>query len=235
MVAFTRLISLLGPEFSIAKWILVLSVLCGAWTTINTQLQMVCTFIGTHCNYSTCIMRSLKRSSWCYWLTVDCDGRTTCSWSRLQVVRPLQPTSTARLAVEVSWWRRCLEDCWECCYSLRLARWGVLFSEARWSQRVSWSDRAGWSPMKPESELMRLGWLKPNEAREWVDPAGSHLSLYRPAPIAGYIATYRTCRANTRTALLEVNMLTGPRHLADWTVFHVCPCWCLEENFLTFV
>jgi hypothetical protein len=29
--------------------------------------------------------------------------------------------------------------------------------------------------MKPESELIRLDWLKPDETREWVDPAGSHL------------------------------------------------------------
>jgi hypothetical protein len=29
--------------------------------------------------------------------------------------------------------------------------------------------------MKPESELIRLGWLKPDEARESVDLAGSHL------------------------------------------------------------
>jgi hypothetical protein len=27
--------------------------------------------------------------------------------------------------------------------------------------------------------------------------------------------TYRTCRENKRTALLEIYMLTGPRHLAD--------------------
>jgi hypothetical protein len=62
---------------------------------------------------------------WCYWSAVDCDGRATCNWS--------------------GWRRCCLEDCWECCSSLRLARSGVRFSEARWSQRVSWS---GWFPLK---------------------------------------------------------------------------------------
>jgi hypothetical protein len=40
------------------------------------------------------------------------------------------------------------------------------------------------------------------------------------APIAGYVATYRTCRANTRTAMLELYVLIGLRHfrywLADW-------------------
>jgi hypothetical protein len=57
---------------------------------------------------------------WCYWLAVGCDGRAT--------------------VVKVGWRRYCLEDCWECCSSLGLARWGVLFSEARWNQRV---DLAG--------------------------------------------------------------------------------------------
>jgi hypothetical protein len=89
-----------------------------------------------------------------------------------------------RLVVEVGWRRCCLEACWECCSWLRLARWAVLFSEARWSQRV--------------------------------DLAGSHLSLFRPAPVAGYIATYRTCCKNTRTALLEMYVLTGPKHLDNW-------------------
>jgi hypothetical protein len=37
-----------------------------------------------------------------------------------------------------------------------------------------------------------------------VDLAGSHLSVRRPAPISGYIATYRACHANTRIALLEL-------------------------------
>jgi hypothetical protein len=93
----------------------------GGIPTINVGIQMVCTFIDTFCNYTTCIMRSLRRSSRCYWSAVDCDGRATCSWSRL----------TALL----------LGDCWECaCSSLRLARWSVLFSGARWSRRV---DPAG--------------------------------------------------------------------------------------------
>jgi hypothetical protein len=50
---------------------------------------------------------------------------------------------------DCSWrrWRRCcLEDYWECCSSLGFAWWGVLFSESRWSQKVSWS---GWFPLKP--------------------------------------------------------------------------------------
>jgi hypothetical protein len=58
---------------------------------------------------------------WCYWSVVGCDRRATCSWSRL----------TALL----------LGDCCQCaCSSLRLAWWGVLFSEARWSRR---DDLAG--------------------------------------------------------------------------------------------
>jgi hypothetical protein len=51
--------------------------------TINVLLQMVCTFIGTLCKYTTCVMRCLRRSSWCYWSAVDCDSRATCNWSRL--------------------------------------------------------------------------------------------------------------------------------------------------------
>jgi hypothetical protein len=89
-----------------------------------------------------------------------------------------------RLVAEVGWQRCCLKDCWGWCSSLGLARWGVLFSEARWSQRVNL--------------------------------AVSHLSLRRPALVASYTATYRTCRVDTRTALLELNVLTGPSHLADW-------------------
>jgi hypothetical protein len=58
-----------------------------------------------------------------------------------------------RLVVEVSWRHCCLKD--ECCSSLRLARWGVLFSEARWNQRVSWS---GWFPLK-SSPTCSYRWL----------------------------------------------------------------------------
>jgi hypothetical protein len=75
--------------------------------------------------YTTCIMRSLRQSSCCYWSAVDFSGRAT--------------------VVEVGWRRCCLEDCWKCCSSPRLFRRDVLFSEARWSQRVSWSS---WFPLK---------------------------------------------------------------------------------------
>jgi hypothetical protein len=60
-----------------------------------------------------------------------------------------------RIVVEVGWWHCCLENCWECCSSLELARWGVLFSGARWSQRVSWS---GWFPLK-SSPTCSYRWL----------------------------------------------------------------------------
>jgi hypothetical protein len=93
---------------------------------INTRLHMVCAFIHTLCKYTACVMGSLKWSSLMLlvsgWLRWPGDG----SWSRL----------TGLL----------LGDCWECvCSSLRFAWWGVLFSETRWSQRVSWS---GWFPVK---------------------------------------------------------------------------------------
>jgi hypothetical protein len=132
---------------------------------------MACTFIDTLCKYKTCVMRSMRQSSWCYWSAVDCDGRAT--------------------VVEVGWRRCCLKDWWECCSSLGLAR-GACCS------------------------------VKNDEAREWVDPAVIHLSLRRPTPVAGYIASYRTCHADTRTALLELNVLTGPRHLADSTELFYC-------------
>jgi hypothetical protein len=61
--------------------------------------------------------------------------------------------------------------------------------------------------------------VKPDEVREWVDSAGSHLNLCRPAPVAGYIVTSRMCHANTRSALLDCNLLTGLSHRADWSVF----------------
>jgi hypothetical protein len=35
-------------------------------STINVRLQMMCSFIDTHCKYIACIMRSLRRSSRCY-------------------------------------------------------------------------------------------------------------------------------------------------------------------------
>jgi hypothetical protein len=105
-----------------------------------------------------------------------------------------------RLLVEVGWRRCCSVRLLECCCLLRLARWGVQFSEDRWSQGVSWS-----------------GWLRV-------------LTLRRPAPVAGYIATSRTCHANTRNSLLEMYLPTGPRHLADWSVFYGYFCCCLETN-----
>jgi hypothetical protein len=120
---------------------------------------MVCSFIDTLRKYTTCIMRS----SWCYWSAVNCDGRATCSWSRLTTLLLERLLGVLTL------------------------HWGTLFSEARWSHRV--------------------------------DLAGSHLSLRQPAPVAGCIVTCRTCRANMQTALVEMYMLTGPSHLADWNVF----------------
>jgi hypothetical protein len=112
--------------------------------------QMVCTFIAMHCKYTTCIMRSLRWSSCCYWLAVDCGGWVTCRWSRLM--------------------------------ALLLGRMlGVLlFTEACCS-------------------------VKPDEAREWVDLAGSHLSIHWPAPIAGYIVIYRTCHANCTDRTVHAN------------------------------
>jgi hypothetical protein len=76
--------------------------------------------LARSCKYTTCIMRS----SWCYWSAVGCDSRFT--------------------VVEVCWRRCCLEDCWECCSSLRLARWGCA---VQWSpmEPESWS---GWFPLK---------------------------------------------------------------------------------------
>jgi hypothetical protein len=107
-------------------------------------------------------------------------------------------TMAGRLVVEVDWRCCCLKDWWKCCSLLELSQWDVLFSEARWNQRV--------------------------------DLAGSHLNLRRPAPIAGCIATYRTCRANTRTALLELNVLTVPSHLADWKSLSLYLCRCFVAD-----
>jgi hypothetical protein len=65
-----------------------LSKLFSTWATIDTRLQMVCTFIDTPCKYTTYIMRSLMRSSLML-LVGGCDGRAT--------------------VVEVGWRRCCLE------------------------------------------------------------------------------------------------------------------------------
>jgi hypothetical protein len=106
---------------------------------------MVCAFIDTFCEYTAWFMLSLRRCSRCGGgipvgcggsgrLVVDvgwrrCDGRKSCGWGRL----------TALL----------LGDCWECaCSSLRLACWGVLFSEDRWSQRVHLAG-SRWSLRRP--------------------------------------------------------------------------------------
>jgi hypothetical protein len=96
-------------------------------TTVNTRSQMVCTFIDTHCNYTTCSMWSLRRSSRSYWSAVDCDGRATCSWSRLTALLVGRLLGT------------------------------FLFTEARSMGGGGYS-------------------VKSDEARDWVDPAGSHLN-----------------------------------------------------------
>jgi hypothetical protein len=89
----------------------------------------------------------MKPESWSGWFPIKSSPLRwpgDCSWSRL----------TALL----------LGRLLEVLFFTEARSWGVLFSEAQWSQRV--------------------------------DLADSHLSLCRPAPVAGYIATYRTCRAN---------------------------------------
>jgi hypothetical protein len=65
-----------------------------------------------------------------------------------------------RLAVGVGWQRCCFETAGNV----------LFFTEDRLVRRA-----VQWSPMKPESELVRLGWLKPDEAGEWAGPAGFHL------------------------------------------------------------
>jgi hypothetical protein len=76
--------------------------LWGFVTTINTRLEMVCTFIDTFCKYTTSVMRSLWRSSRCYWSAVGRDGRET---------------------VVVVGWRRC---CLETAGSVLAVHWGSL-------------------------------------------------------------------------------------------------------------
>jgi hypothetical protein len=50
----------------------------GVGATANyARLQMLRSFIATLGRYATCIMRSLRRSSRCYWSAVDCDGQAT--------------------------------------------------------------------------------------------------------------------------------------------------------------
>jgi hypothetical protein len=56
--------------------------------------------------------------------------------------------------------------------------------------------------------VLALHWGSLARWSQRVDLAGSHQSLRRPAPIAGYIAASRTYGVNTQTALLELNLLT---------------------------
>jgi hypothetical protein len=79
-----------------------------------------------------------------------------------------------RLVVEVGWRRCCLEDCRECCSSLRL----------------SMGRAVHWSPMKPES------WSS------WFP-----LKSLPTFSCRCYIATYGTCRANTRKHCSQQYML----------------------------
>jgi hypothetical protein len=104
----------------------------GGIPSLNVRMQMVCTLIGTFCKYATCIMRSLKRCSRCYWSAVDFDGRAT--------------------VVQVGWRRWCLEDCWECCTEVRSMRCAVQWSPM---EPESWS---GWFPLK-SSPACSYRWL----------------------------------------------------------------------------
>jgi hypothetical protein len=171
--------------------------ICSAWATINTRLQMVCTFIGTHCNYTTCIMRSLKRISRCYWSAVDCVGRATC-------------------IVEVGWRRCCLEDCWECCCSLRLARWGVLFSEDPWNQILSWS---GWFPFEAREWVDAAGLI---EARWSQIVSWSSWFPLKSSPTCSsrwFHCDLQNVQREHTNCTAGMYVLTDPRHLTDCRVF----------------
>jgi hypothetical protein len=85
--------------------------------TIKVHCRWYALLLTRSVNTQLALCEAWGGALWCYWSAVGCDGPATCSWSRL----------TALL----------LGDCWEwACSSLRLAWGGVLFSEARWSQRV---------------------------------------------------------------------------------------------------
>jgi hypothetical protein len=103
--------------------------------TINTRLQMVRILLTRSVNTQLALYEAWSGA-------LDVTGR------RLIAI-------AGWLVVEVGWRRCCLEDCWECCSSLELAEWGVLFSEARWSQRMSWS---GWFSLK-SSPTCSCRWL----------------------------------------------------------------------------
>jgi hypothetical protein len=65
--------------------------------------------------------------------------------------------------------------------------------------------------MKPESELIRLGRLKPNEAGELIWLVSTKVF----ADLLLSVVTLRLAERATQTALLELYVLTGPRHLAE--------------------
>jgi hypothetical protein len=124
-------------------------------------------------------MRSLKRCSRCYWSAVDCDGRATCSWSRL----------TALLLERL--------------LGVLVLHWGSLDGPA-----------VQWSLMKPNNELIR------------------QVPTTVFADLLLSLVTVRLTERATRTALLEMYLLTGSRHLVDCHVLCVCfsVLCCPEEK-----
>jgi hypothetical protein len=124
------------------------------------------------------VTTSMRRSSWCYWSVVDCDGRATSCWSQLTA---------------------------------------LLFCKTAGSVAVHWGSLDG-----------ACCSVKTDEARKWVDPAGWGCLLF--ADLLLSLVTLRLPERATWTALLGVYMLTGPRHLADWRVFYVYFCCCLQAN-----
>jgi hypothetical protein len=162
---------------------------------------MVCPFIDTLCKYTTCVMRSLK-------------------WSFLMLLVGGWLGRQRRLVGEIGW-RHC--DGRATCGRSRL-------TALRWPDDL-WSKSTDGAALETiGSVALHWGSLDRTCCSVEPDEAGELIWLLRPAPVVGYITAYRTCRANTRTALLEMYVLTGRGHLAYWLVFRLYFCWSLEAN-----
>jgi hypothetical protein len=95
-----------------------------------------------------------------------------------------------------------------------------------WCGWLWWPGNCGWSRLTALllgdcwecacSSLMLAWWgvlFSEAQSSRRVDPAGSHLSLCRPAPVCGCVVTYRTCRTSSTAGNVRANQSEASRWL----------------------
>jgi hypothetical protein len=115
-------------------------------TTISTRLQMVCTFIDTLCKYKTCIMRSLRWSSWCYWSADGVAAWKTAGSACSSLGRAVQRSLTK----PESWSGWFPLKSWPTCSY----RWLQNMSCEHENCSANWSESSSWLKRLPRSYLM---------------------------------------------------------------------------------